>query len=425
MTWTEAPTVAADQMALRRHNLGLVLRHLRDHGPLSRAQIAARTGLNKATVSSLVADLGARRLVRAGAVARGAVGRPGHTVELDGTCVCGIGVEVNVDRVSVVALDLGGDLVAERGLALDTRALSPEEVLDHLTPLVAEVMDDIAARGGTQAGITLGVAGLVDPGTGSLVVAPNLGWRDLAVAPLMAERLGGPPCSLHVENEAKLAAIAEAASRGTASDNDRRDLVVLVGEVGLGGGIISGGQLLCGRNGFAGEVGHLRVDPEGRRCGCGRVGCWETVVGLRGLLAEAADPDDTIHDPEVDLRDRLAELDRRAALGDARTISALHQVGRWLGVGAATLVHVLDPGVIVLSGYFADVGRWLLEPLKAELDAAAIAPGLRRCRVELSELGVTAVARGGAHVALETVFNNPTVVPRAATGDRNTIGGTR
>lgn len=421
MAWSGG-TAAADQMVLRRHNLGVVLQHLRDDGPKSRARIAEGTGLNKATVSSLVAELAELGLVREGELERGAVGRPGATVELDGASVCGIGAEVNVDHVACLALNLRDEIVGERRRGLDTRTLAPREVLDHLAVLVAETMDEIAARGAQPFGITFGVAGLVDS-AGVLVSAPNLGWHDVPVAGLMFERLGRPPYPLRVENEANLAAIAEAAADRCA---DRRDLVVLAGEVGVGGGIVSDGRLLRGRRGFAGEIGHLQVDPQGRVCGCGRTGCWETVVGLRALLTAAADPDDAVHDPSLPLEQRLGEINRRAELGDARTLSALHQVGRWLGVGAATLVNVLNPGVIVLSGYFAVVGSWMLESMRAELAARSIAPRAGGCRVELSTLGTSATVLGGARVALESVFEDPAMVRRGdASRAPQTIGGSR
>lgn len=400
---------SADHMSLRRHNLGLVLRNLRDLGPHSRSRIASETGLNKATASSLVTELAERGLVRDGDLQRGSVGRPGHTVELDGRLVCGIGAEVNVNHLGTLAVDLRGEVVSARRLSLDTLRLEPAEVLDHLAVLIAQTVDDIAARGAQPVGIALGAAGLVDSTAGVLTIGANLGWREVPVAALMLERLGRPPYPFTVENDANLAAIAEAAARQAGAGSD---LLVLVGEVGVGGGIVSGGQLLRGSQGFAGEIGHMTVDPRGHRCGCGRTGCWETLVGLRALLTAAADPDDTIHDPALGLEQRLAELNRRAELGDARTLSALHQVGRWLGVGAATLVNVLNPGTIVLSGYFAVVGTWMLEALQAELGAAVIAPRAGGCRVELSSLGFTASLRGGAHVALDSVFNDPTAVAR-------------
>src|SRR5690606_27139815 len=131
----------------------------------------------------------------------------------------------------------------------------------------------------------VGVAGLVDRESGTVSVAPNLGWQDVPLAEMLRKRLGDPTYLVEVANEANLAAVAEA----TPGDPDRRDILVIHGEVGIGGGIVAGGRPYQGRLGFAGEFGHMVVDRGGRRCGCGRVGCWETVIGLSRLLEEAAD----------------------------------------------------------------------------------------------------------------------------------------
>ena len=121
------------------------------------------------------------------------------------------------------------------------------------------------------------------------------------------------------------------------------DLVYLTGEVGVGGGVIVAGQLLRGAGGLSGEVGHTALGDPDAVCGCGRRGCWETVVGLSALLREAADPDDPVHDPARDLETRLAEIARRADAGDARTLAALQKVGTGLGTGAAVLINLFNP----------------------------------------------------------------------------------
>lgn len=411
-----------DQAAVRRHNLGLVLRSIRDHGPQSRARIAATSGLTRATVSSLVGDLAARGLVREAGLERGNVGRPGQSVELDGHAVCGIGAEVNVNHVGAMALDLRGEVVGAYRHSLDTARMRPGDVLDHVAKLVRRTLDDVAARRAHPVGMTLGVAGLVDSAAGVLTLGANLDWHDVPVAELTRERLGHPAYPLQVDNESNLAAIAEAS---TIAEGERDDVVVLVGEVGLGGGIISDGRLLRGRQGFAGEIGHMTVDPQGRRCGCGRTGCWETLVGLHALLRAAADPDDPVHDPGIGLEDRLAELNRRAEVGDARTLAALEEVGRWVGVGASALVNVLNPRALVLSGYLAVVGGWMLDAVRAGLDAGSIAPRSGDCRLELSGLGFSAAVRGGAQVALDAVFHDPTVVARRADDVPDPVGGNR
>ncbi len=423
MAETPSSLLPSDQGQLRRTNLALVLQTLRAGGPRSRARIAADLGLTRGTVSSLVAELAERRLVREAGVERGGVGRPGLTVELDGRTVCGMGAEINVHHIATLAQDLAGRTVAEHRLPLDARALGAEVVLDLLTGLVARTVDDVAAREGRTVALTVGVAGLVDAHHDALVHSPNLDWRDLPLAALLRQRLGGPSFPVTVENEANLAAIAErhpgACDR---VDSDRGDLLVVFGEAGVGGGIVADGRLLRGSRGYAGELGHMIVDPRGRRCGCGRTGCWETVVGIRALLDAAADADDPVRDPSLGLEGRLAEINRRAGLGDRRTLSALEQVGDWLGLGAGMLANALNPGVIVLSGYFAEVGHWMREPFTRRLHEAVLAPAAGGSRLELSRHGFRAVVRGGAAVALDTVVNDPTRVERR---DTSLIGATR
>jgi predicted NBD/HSP70 family sugar kinase len=410
----------ADQATVRRSNLGLVLRHLRDAGPRSRARIAQDTGLNKATVSSLVAELADRRLITTGDVDRaGAVGRPGLIVHLDGRGVCGIGVELNVDYAAILVLDLRGEVLFEHRVALDVPELGPERTLDEVARLVDEGLDAVAARGAVPVGLTVAIPGLVRSVDGVAGYAPNLGWHDVPLLDALRARVD-LDCPIRVENDANLSAIAEWALGPEARTPN---LVYLTGEVGVGGGVIVDGRLLRGAGGLSGEVGHTALGDPDLVCGCGRQGCWETVVGLTALLRAAADPDDPVHDHGRDLETRLAEIAARADAGDRRALDALHRVGTGLGTGAAVLINLFNPEIVLLGGYFAVLGRFLLEPMAAELRARVFAPDLAGARVVLSTLGFTAAVRGGAHVALESVFDDPTLVPvDAASGPASAAG---
>ncbi|WP_133801058.1 ROK family transcriptional regulator [Kribbella caucasensis] len=410
--------VAADHVSLRRNNLSVVLRHVRAAGPRSRARIAADTGLNKATVSSLVAELVERGLLREGQaeIERGALGRPGQLVELDGSSVCGVGAEINVDYLAVAALDLSGGVVLEHRVPLDVAHQDPSTTLDRLADLIREAVAAVDARGGQTAGVTLAVPGLVQSATGSLKLAPNLGWNEVPVVDEMRARLGDPAYPFRVDNEANLAALAEYSELKKDTGNQADDLVLLTGAIGVGGGVVSDGHLLRGGHGFSGEVGHMPVAPAGRTCGCGRTGCWETVVGLTTLLNKATDADDPVRDPSLDVERRLAEITRRAEAGDARTLGALADVGTWLGIGGAILVNILNPDVLVLGGYFASLGPWLQEPLESAIRDRVIAPEGGGCRVVQSELGFAAAVRGGAQISLDQVFLDPTLIGRDATG---------
>ena len=396
-----------NQPSLRRHNLSAVLRHLVTDGPRSRARLAQATGLTKATVSSLVGELAERGLVREGSVERGAVGRPGQQVALNGPVACGVGVELNVDYVASVVVDLAGQVISAEHRPLPASRLGSDVVLDEVARATERALAVVAAVSSYPAGVTLALPGGVDVAAGILTYAPNLGWRDVPVVAALESRLGD--VGLHVDNEANLAALGE---YGVGAAAGTRDLLLLTGEVGVGGGIISGGRLLRGGRGHAGEVGHMQLDPQGRQCGCGRRGCWETVVGLWPLLHAVAGPGDTVLYPTVGLEERLTAVSRRAEAQDARTLVALEQVGSWLGLGASLLVNVLNPTVLVLGGYFATLGPWLLEPVRRQLAERVVAPAAGGCRVELSTLGFTAAVRGGAQVALDAVLEDPTIVDR-------------
>jgi predicted NBD/HSP70 family sugar kinase len=403
---------ASDRASVRRANLGLVLRLLRDAGARSRTRIATETGLPKATVTNLIAELVQLGLVSEGSPERdGSIGRPGHTVELDGRAICGIGVEINVDYLSLIAVNLRGETTAERRVAYDVPGTDAASVLDGTAQVIRTALDALRADGYRPAGVTLAAPGVIDLDAGVVRYAPNIGWRDVPVLDELRDRLGPSAPPLSLENDAKLGAIAEYL---LASAADIHDLLYVTGETGVGGGIISGGHLLRGASGFAGEIGHMPLDPSGHPCACGRRGCWETMVGLAALVRFATDEGDVVRDPAMDLDRRLAELRERAGAGDARTIAALRRLADNLGLGLALLADVLNPRAIVLGGHFAYFGDHLIDRVRTVVDERVMAPNVGGCEIMLSALGFSAAARGGAYHALEPVYQDPSGAAGAA-----------
>lgn len=379
-------------MNIRRHNLGLVLRQIIDNGPRSRAALALETGLNKSTVSSLVAELIEAELLRDAVEEEppsGAVGRPPQSVELDPRGPFVLGLEINVDYLAAWATDLAGVIHHRAFVANDNRSQSPEEVIGQLAQLAMRALTQPFAESRTPLSASVAVPGLVDSG-GGLVVAPNLGWSDVAVGELLREALEDPPFALHVENEANLGAVAElveGAGRGLS------DFVYVSGEVGIGAGVVLRGELFRGASGFAGEFGHLTIDPYGPPCGCGGRGCLERLAGQDALLRLAG----------WDARMRCAGarpewpgtmLAESAREGHAKTLEALSQVGHTLGIAIASVANLLDPEAVLLGGYFAPLTEWLREPIEAELETRALAGRRGRCRVLAAELGGEAAVRG-------------------------------
>jgi len=387
----------ANQRSVRRHNLGVVLRHVADHGPRSRAAIAQETGLNKTTVSSLVGELIDFGLVRETEIElRGTVGRPALPVELSGRRVVGLGLELGVDFLAARAADLTG---TERHRVLvsgDNRGRPVDDVLADLAGLARDALAAVRAQDGLTAGAVIALPGLVDS-TGRLLVAPNLGWSDVRVPELLRERLGNPPFPLEAENEANLGALAEL---WEGAGREFRDFIYVSGELGIGAGIVVGGEPFRGAHGFGGELGHTTVDPEGDLCACGNRGCLETRVALGAMLRAAG----------LDQGASVTDLAGRAKAGDERALRTLADAGRWLGIGVGSAANLLNPRGVVVGGYFATLAKWLLPGLREELDARVLAAEWDAPRVVISELGAEAAVRGAAALALRRVFADPGLV---------------
>ena len=394
----------ANQRAVRRHNLGVVLRHLSEHGPRSRATIAVETGLNKTTVSSLVTELiGLALVVERGLEQRGTVGRPGQVVELSGRGVVALGLEINVDYIAVRALDLTG---AERHRSIDVRdnrRVEVDVVLDRLAALATGALDEVQSEGLRPVGATVALPGLVDAAAGRLLVAPNLGWNDVAVVEGLHERLATPAFPLAADNEANLAALAEL-WEGTA--RGLQDVLYVSGEIGVGAGIIVGGELFRGSQGFGGEFGHMTVDAGGRPCACGSRGCLETIVGLEALL-ERAGLDPAGAATTTGSGRPVADLAGRARMGDEQALAALREAGRWLGLGIASAANLLNFQAVVLGGFFAQLATWLAAPIAHELETHVLASQWAIPRVLPSTLGPEAAVRGAAAQSLRRVLADP------------------
>jgi predicted NBD/HSP70 family sugar kinase len=385
---------------VRRNNLEVVLRHLAAVGPDSRAGIAARAGLTRATVSRLVAELLELGLVReSGRDENGRAGRPGTRLELDGRHVVAVGAEVNVDYLAVLGIDLAGREVVSERRAFDAADAGPAASIAALRDLCLATVRRLGRRRLERppvvAGLTVAVPGLVDVGAGVVTEAPNLHWHGVPVAEPLD--LDGVPVS--VGNDANLAAIAEYRVGEWAGTPN---LVYITGEVGIGGGIVVGGRPLLGTRGYGGEVGHMNVDPGGPVCGCGRRGCWEACIGLNALLARAHRQPRGDVPPEAKIEPIVA----RARAGDEDTIAVLEELGRWIGVGAANLANVFDPEVMLLGGYFVELGEWILPRAREALEAGTLARGAGT-RLTVSTLGFTAAAQGGAIHAMDRVISDP------------------
>ncbi|MCX3288241.1 ROK family transcriptional regulator [Streptomyces sp. NEAU-H22] len=378
------------QQGMRRRNLARVLHAVRDEGPLSRAAVASRIGLTRAAVSTLVDELIRSGLLEElGPERPGRVGRPGSALAVSGRGPAGIGAEVGVDHLAVCAVDLRG---ATRSRAIRqgaNRGRSPGPVLAELTELIRQVLAEAEGEGLRPAGLAVAVPGLVARDARTVVRAPNLGWHDTDLGPLLPADL-----PLTVDNEANFGALAEL----WLGDDTPRDFLHVSAEIGIGAAVVVGGGLLRGTRGFAGELGHVPVRPDGPECACGGRGCLEQYAGEEAVLRAAGlEPDE----------DRVGLLAGRAAEGDEAVRRALRDAGTALGVALTGAVNLLDPESVVLGGELSGLAPWLLPSLRDELARRTAGPA---CPVSVSGLGPQGPLLGAAHSVVRAVLDDPAAV---------------
>ncbi|MFI7594670.1 ROK family protein [Micromonospora sp. NPDC049359] len=404
MSPTHAPVGAARQGSLRELNLALVLgRIAAADRPPSRADLATATGLTRATVSAVVEDLLAGQLVsEAEPAPRAGAGRPARGLVLADTGPAGLGLEVNVDYLTVCVVDLAGQVRHRTVHRADLRPVAPEDALARLVDLARQARADAARQGLTLAGAALAVPGLIDD-SGQVRLAPNLGWRDVPVPELLSahppltDRVPDVP-ALVVDNEANLAALGELHSRppGPAS------FLHISGEVGIGAGIVLDGALFRGVRGWSGEIGHLPVHPQGRPCRCGGRGCLEQYAGQEAIVAAAGLVRAEL--PADTATARLAEL---AQAGEPAALRALNDAGTALGVAVAGVVNLLDLDTVVLGGGYAPLAPWLCPPVLAEIKARVLTAAWSPVTVRPSTLGPEAAAVGAAGSVVRRIVARP------------------
>lgn len=307
-----------------------------------------------------------------------------------------------------VGVDLGGTtmtvaLIDENGL-IHAEAEEPTLAVEGAEALVGRIVAGIrklmAQKGlgpGAVAGIGMGVPGLIDTARGVALLAPNLHWENVPVADLVARELGMP---VRIQNDVRCAALGEkrfGAGRGV--DN----LVLITLGTGIGSGIFLNGQLWTGPGGYAGEAGHITVEAEGPACACGNRGCVEAFSGRFGIIRRAKEalaqqPSAKLLDLVQGDPDRLtpALLHQAAVAGDKLAAKVLEDTGRYVGIGMASVVNLLNPERIIVGGGVARAGELILEPIRKEIRQRAVRLAADMVEVVPAQLGAAAGVIGAS-----------------------------
>src|SRR5512138_3368909 len=269
--------LTGDQEKVRKVNKSIVLNMLRLHAPISRAQVANLTGLNRGTVSNIVNVLIDEGLVFEDEQKGTGIGRPAISLGLRPEGGAVIGVEIGVDFIAVLLTNFVAEKIWEIRIQTDP-SKSQTEIIGQAEQLIDQALLIASEQRLRPLGVGVGLPGLVNVHQGNLIMAPNLHWMNVPLRLMWNQRFHLP---IYIENEANLSALGEYYF-GVARNVE--NFIYLSAGIGLGGGIMMGGKLFRGGHGYAGEIGHIQRDPMGEQCECGRIGCWETQVGQRAVL---------------------------------------------------------------------------------------------------------------------------------------------
>ena len=403
-----SPRTSIDHAAMHRMNTSLILSTLRRSAPISRAGLASLTGMNKATVSMIVRTLLEDGLIHEIGVdlSNAEVGRPGINLALNPEAGYLIGIEIGVGFISIIATNFDMTVIARR-FEDTTELASQEAILDRVLTLLQETYRQLGHRRRIF-GIGVGVPGLVDTASGTLLFAPNLGWRDVPLLELLRARF---PVPIAIANEANMAAFGESYF---GAEEEGRFLVYVSSGVGLGGGIVMDGRLISGATGFAGEFGHMTVDPDGLRCNCGNIGCWETVASQKAVFRAIEQAVDAGQRSSLSalVGDNWTRLTTplvfgAAQNGDAVARDALTQAGYWLGVGIANLINMLNPRYVIFGGPLSQAHPILLPVIKETVAAHSLRWVEADVVIGVATHAADATAMGGIAMIHSQVLRNP------------------
>lgn len=341
-----------NQHVVKKGNKSLVLQTIQEYTPISRADIANKTGLNKGTVSSQVSELLAEDLILESGPGVSSGGRRPVMLLFNHLAGYSIGVDIGVNYILGILTDLQGNITNEKITHFND--LSYEEIQIQLNMIIDSLLLSMPPSSYGLVGIGVGVPGTVST-EGEILLAPNLNWRNKDLKGFLEEKYDVP---VLIENEANAGAYGEKKfGAGQSSDN----LIYISVGIGIGVGLILNGELYKGHNGFSGELGHMTIEVDGPLCRCGNQGCWELYASEKALVNNAAEKGIRPADGQKLSLEMLNEL---AEGGDPVAINIFREIGNYLGIGINNIINIFNPEQIIVGNRLASSGNWLRESIK-------------------------------------------------------------
>lgn len=381
-----------NQQLVKRINKRIVLRTIVENEPVSRAEIAALTGLNKGTVSSLAQELIDEQFIYESGPGKSSGGRRPVMLHFNERAGFFIGIDLGVHYILGMLTDLKGNIVAKINKNFTVRSYN--EVRKFLLSIISELLDAAPESPYGVSGIGIAVPGLVNK-SGEILIAPNLGWKNVHLKKDLESRFQIP---VIMENEANAGAYGEKLF-GTGKDYEH--ILYVSAGIGIGVGVILNGELYLGSEGFAGEAGHMMVEINGKECSCGSKGCWEMYASERALLAEAK----TLSGLE-ETSLTIETLCKLAENGHSGVLGVFHKVGTYLGIGLHNLIHTFNPQLVIIGNRMVLAREWLEEPIRQVIERYTMKWHRNQADIHFSSLMTDAAAMGAAALAVEQFFNH-------------------
>lgn len=351
-----------DQKIARRHNRAQILNRLRLQGSVSRATLAKQTGLTRSTISRIVDELIEENLVQELDSVNNGRGRPSILLSLNPHGGAAIGIEIGVNFISILLTDFLSKPIWRERITLEEGS-EFDDYVKNAESLIENAIEISNQHNLPLIGIGLAIWGLVSYDKNLIHLAPNLKWRDVTLGQKW-EKLYG--VQVITENDANASALGE---YYFGAGKEMEDFIYLSIDIGVGSGIISKGKLFRGAEGFAGEFGHLTIDPNGKLCSCGKRGCLETVVGRRVIVNRYRE---LSNEPNLSLESII----KKAENGDRNALQVFDELSEDLGFGIGQVVNILNPKGVILGWSLGQAFPFLISGIKRGLAKSSL-PDLR------------------------------------------------
>jgi len=394
--------ISGNAKLVRNINRAVILNLIRERQPISRVNISKITKLNKSTVSSIVSELLKNEYLVEELVADSNVGRNPLQLKLNvGRYHVGaVNFDTKIIRVALV--DIGGKVVAKDEYCPVNN--SPEEYVSKALKCLNELKERLGITDLEGIGVT--IAGLIDPDTGYVIVAPNLGWKDVKLGGIF-QKYETRTSVLRFENDAEASALAELWFGNGIINNFSNFVFISVG-AGLGTGIVIDRKVIEGVSYAAGEFGHMNIFEHGEKCVCGNTGCWEAYASDRATVKRYLNRKKIRQDQSRQVL--IKDVIQAAQNNDEVAIEVLQETGRYLGIGISNIIRALDPPAIVIGGHILQVWNIVYKEILVGLSKHSFFGLEKRVKILPSSLSERPRLIGAATLALERIFSDYKII---------------